>query len=184
MTVAPTIETERAVLRAHTRADFEPFATMWADPAVTTHFGRTFDRDESWGRFLRSVGLWPIMGFGYWAVEDRESGAYLGLIGIADFGRGIPEITGVPEAGWVLAASAHGRGLATELVSSMMAWADTHIDAPETCCIINPTNEPSIRVAEKMGYAYLDRVPFEEGETLIFKRPRHAAIRASISSSP
>jgi len=174
MTVAPILDTRRAILRPHVRADFDVFADMWRDPVVTRHFGRSFTRGESWTRFLRSVGLWPILGYGYWAVEDRATGDYLGLVGLADFERDIPEIAGIPEAGWVLAAAAHGRGLATELVAAMMAWADAAIDAPQTCCIIDPGNQGSIRVAEKSGFVACGRAPFEGGETLVFKRPRGA----------
>lgn len=183
MTVAPVIETARTILRPHTHADFEPFAKMWADPVVTEHFGRTFDRGESWTRFLRSVGLWPILGFGYWAVEDRVSGAYLGLVGIADFERGIPEIAGVPEAGWVLGAAAHGRGIATETVAAMMRWADGTIDAPRTCCIIDPSNTGSFNVADKMGYVRGATVPFDGKNTVVLWRERHAAIRMSAQHS-
>lgn len=183
MNTAPTLHTARTILRAHTRADLEPMAAIRADPVAMRHFGRTFTRDETWQRLLGIAGCWPLLGYGYWAVEDRESGTYLGLAGLADFGRGIPEIEGIPEAGWVLGTAAHGRGIGTEVVLAIMDWADAHIDAPETCCIIDPDNAGSFRVAEKAGYARGPSVPFDGKQIVVLTRPRHAAMRMSSSSA-
>jgi RimJ/RimL family protein N-acetyltransferase len=169
---APRLVTERAILRGQVYEDFQSFLEMWADPVVTEYFGHIFTRSESWTRFLRSIGLWPVLGYGYWTAEDRATGDYLGVVGIGDFERGIPDIVGIPEAGWVLAAAAHGRGLATEMVSAIIAWADANIDAPETCCIIAPGNRASFRVAEKMGYVRGPTVPFEKDEIVVLTRPR------------
>jgi RimJ/RimL family protein N-acetyltransferase len=175
MTAPPTLQTERTTLRAHTREDFERFAVIWSDSAVTRFVGGVpLPRDEAWTRFLRSVGLWPILGYGYWAVEDRATGAYLGLAGLAELQRGIPSIAGVPEAGWVFGADAHGRGIATEVVTAILGWADETLSDPETCCIIHPDNAPSIRVAEKAGFVSVGLDDFRGEQTLVFKRPRQS----------
>ena len=170
---APTLHTPRAILRAHVRDDFEPLAQMWADPGVTRFLGgRPFSRTESWTRFLRNPGLWEFLGYGYWAIEDRAGGGYLGLAGLADFERGIPMIAGVPEAGWVLAPHAEGRGLASEVVAAVLAWADDVLRAPETCCIIDPGHGASKRVAEKNGFASRGLAAFGEEEIEVLWRMR------------
>ena len=82
-------------------------AAMWADAGVTRFIsGRPFTREECWARLLRYAGLWPTLGFGYWAIEDKAEGRFLGEAGFADFKRDMtPSIEGLPEAGWVLAPS-------------------------------------------------------------------------------
>lgn len=61
----PTLRTERLVLRGHRREDLGDCAAMWADPEVTRYLGgRPFSEEEVWGRLLRYVGHWAIMGFG------------------------------------------------------------------------------------------------------------------------
>ncbi len=177
MTDAPTLQTERTILRPHAREDFERFAAIWADSSVTRFVGGVpLPRDEAWTRFLRSAGLWPILGYGYWAVEDRADGNYLGLAGLAELERGIPRIAGVPEAGWVFGPDAHGRGIATEVVGAILGWADGALSDPESCCIIHPDNAPSIRVAEKVGYVSVGLDDYRGAQTLVFKRPRQAAV--------
>ena len=170
---APTLRTPRALLRAHVRADFEPFARISADPGVTRFIGgRPFTRTESWTRFLRNPGLWEFLGYGYWAIEDPADGSYLGLVGLADFERGIPMIAGVPEAGWVLARHAEGRGLASEVVAAVIGWADDVLGAAETCCIIDPAHAASKRVAHKNGFVSRGLAAFGGGETEILWRMR------------
>src|SRR5580658_7267303 len=97
------IETERLILDAHTVVYFEPLAAMWADPEVVWHIsGRPSSEQDSWMRLLRYRGLWPLLGYGFWAVREKSSGRFVGDIGFADFHRQIePPITGVPGAGWV-----------------------------------------------------------------------------------
>ena len=118
--MTPVLETPRLRLRPHRVEDFEALANLWADPAVTRFIGKPSTREESWARLLRYGGLWPLLGFGYWAVEDRETGAYLGDVGFADFHRALdPAPPALPEIGWVLAPAAHGRGLATEAAARL-----------------------------------------------------------------
>lgn len=89
-------------------------------------------------------------------VCDRATGAVLGDIGLLESRRAIiPELT-VPEVGWTLVPAAHGEGYAGEAMRAVLDWADANgID--RTCCIIDPGNAASIRLAEKLGY----RAPVE-----------------------
>lgn len=87
---APTLITERLRLDAHTLDDFDSLAALWADPLVVRYIGGTpRDREDSWGRLMRYVGHWALLGYGYWAVRDKQSGEYLGSIGFSNFLRDI-----------------------------------------------------------------------------------------------
>src|SRR3954471_2867828 len=62
-------------MRGHALADLAGSAAMWADPAVVRHItGKPSTPEESWSRLLRYGGLWTLLGFGYWLVEEREVG--------------------------------------------------------------------------------------------------------------
>ena len=121
----PTIETERTILRPHRLDDFDAYAAMWADPVVTRFIGgKPRTREESWIRFLRHPGMWSLLGYGFWAIEEKASGRFIGEAGFHDLKRDIvPSIEGMPEAGWALVPSAHGKGLASEVVGRMLAGA-------------------------------------------------------------
>ena len=173
---APVIDLGRVILRPDALTDFERFVEIWADPGVIRFIGgRPFTRSESWSRFLRNAGLWPMLGYGYWAVIDKESGAYWGNAGFADFERGIDAIAAIPEAGWALAPEAQGRGLASLIVGALVGWADAHLPHAETCCIIDPDNVASIRVAEKNGFRPGMVADYAGSQVRVFSRPRTQA---------
>jgi RimJ/RimL family protein N-acetyltransferase len=162
------------MLDAHTIEDFEPLAAMWADPEVVRHItGRPSTPQESWMRLLRYGGLWPLLGYGFWAVREKQSGRYIGDIGFADFHREIePPITGVPEAGWVLASWAHGRGFASEALGAALSWLDSRASIDRSVCLISPDNKVSIRLAGRHGYSVSSTVSFAGEDSLLLSRSR------------
>lgn len=169
---SPVVETKRLLLRRHRLDDFDAFAAVWADPNVVRYItGKPSTREESWGRYLRIAGSWGVLGFGFFAVEDKATGAYVGDAGFHDARRDIhPSIEGVPEAGWVLSPSVHGKGFATEIVTAMHEWGDGHLKAERSVCIIGPENIASIRVAEKCGYTEKNRTTYHGESVVLFER--------------
>lgn len=167
-----TLTTPRLHLRPHILSDFPSSAALWADPVVTQYIGgRPFSREESWARFLRYAGHWLVLGFGYWVIEERETGRFLGEIGFADYRRDIePAIDGIPELGWALTPSAHGHGYATEAAQAALAWAQTNLEARRTACLIHPGNAPSLRVAQKCGFQEHARTTYKAQPTILFER--------------
>jgi RimJ/RimL family protein N-acetyltransferase len=167
---APRLTTDRLELRAHRLDDFEACTELWTDPIVTRHIGRQPQSAETvWSRILRYAGHWSLLGFGYWVVEERSSGRFVGEIGFADFKRDItPSLEGLPEVGWVLAPWAHGVGFATEAVRAALAWGDQRFT--QTVCLISPENTASIRVGEKCGYRESERTMYKGEPTIVYRR--------------
>jgi RimJ/RimL family protein N-acetyltransferase len=168
----PVLETPRLKLRAHCLEDFTHSAAMWADPLVAQYIsGKPLTEEESWTKFLRYAGHWHLLGFGYWAVEEKATGDFIGEIGFADYKRDLqPSLNGVPEIGWVLASRAHGKGYASEAVRAAVAWGDAHFQPARTACIIVPENLASIRVAVKCGYRDPQPATYRGKPTLLFVR--------------
>jgi RimJ/RimL family protein N-acetyltransferase len=169
---APMLETGRLTLRAHRADDLDAVAALWSDEAVVRHItGKPSTREECWARLLRYAGLWPLKGYGYWAVVEKASGRFAGEVGIADFARELdPPQPIAPEAGWVVAPWAQGKGYATEAMQAILAWADAALGRPHTYCMLDATNAPSVRVAEKCGYRELGRVTYKTWPTLLYRR--------------
>ena len=149
----PVLKTERLVLCAPDKRHFEAAAAMWGATATARYTGgQSRDRQSTWFTLCRMRGMWDILGYSYWVIEDRETGAYLGEAGFSDFMRGMtPDLSEWPEAGWALVESAWGKGIATEAVQAAHDWLDTSRSG-QTVCIIEPENIASVRVAEKCGY--------------------------------
>jgi RimJ/RimL family protein N-acetyltransferase len=168
----PVIETARLRLRPHAASDFDACVAMWSDPAITRYtIGDPSPPPQTWRRILAYRGHWTLLGFGYWAVEEKSTGRYLGDIGFADFKRDIqPSIEGMPELGWALISQAHGKGYATEALLAAVAWGDGHFGPAPTVCIINEGNERSFRVAEKLGYKEVRRTSHNDVSTVVLVR--------------
>ena len=168
----PVLETERLLLRAHRLADFDDCCAMWGDPVVTRYIGgKPSTREDVWGRLLRYAGHWPLMGYGYWAVEEKSFGRFIGEAGFADFKRDItPSLGDEPEIGWALTPAAHGKGYATELVAALLEWGDANLPSKRTVCLIHPDNSPSIYVAKKLGYREFARTTYKGQPTVLFRR--------------
>jgi RimJ/RimL family protein N-acetyltransferase len=166
------LETERLVLDGHVAEDFEPLAAMWADPEVARFIGgRPSTPQESWMRLLRYGGLWPLLGYGYWAVREKPSGRYIGDLGFADFHRDVePSIIGVPEAGWAIASWAQGRGYAREALGASLNWLDGERRFDRSCCLIAPENAVSIHLAKRQGFEGGTTIQFKGEDTLLFYR--------------
>ncbi|MFN3945612.1 MAG: GNAT family N-acetyltransferase [Allosphingosinicella sp.] len=173
MGAVPVIETERLRLRPIWEGDLLAWSAVTADPDVARHIGGApLSREETWRRLLATTGAWAVSGFGYWAAEMRGGdGRMVGHVGFADFKRDIdPPIDGRPEMGWVFAPEAHGKGLASEAVAAGLRWADETLRAPEITAVIEPANAPSIRVAEKAGFAQRETGTYRGAPILVFRR--------------
>ncbi len=173
--LAPPIETPRLRLRGYQTSDLPPMLAMWQQPQFYQYLGgQPLPESEVWTRILRSAGLWPLCGYGYWAIEEKATGEFIGAVGFADFRRAIsPALGDWPEAGWVLAPHRHGQGYATEAVGAALAWGDRHFPRPRTVCLIDVANEPSLRLAAKLGYQEYART--ELGTTPVVLLERFAA---------
>jgi RimJ/RimL family protein N-acetyltransferase len=171
--VVPEFETERLRLRAFGEADLDRWAEIMADTRTVRYIGgEPLSREEAWHRLLRAAGLWPVIGYGYWAAERKQDGALIGMIGFADLKRTMtPSIEGLPEAGWIFAPDAHGQGYASEALAACLAWVEKALAGREIVAIIDPGNAPSLRVAEKAGFAVCETTRYRGDPILLLRRP-------------
>ena len=168
----PVVETERLRLRGVTAADLDPWMQILNDPEVYRHLGGPQAREDVWRKLLGATALWAVIGYGYWAVERREDGRLIGLCGFADFKRDMqPSIEGLPEMGWIFASEVHGQGYASEATVAAMRWADDALKGQEFTAIINPANQPSIKLAERLGFTGREDALYKGEPILLFRRP-------------
>jgi len=168
-----TIETPRLSMRLHRIEDFDASAAMWADPEIVRHIsGVPATREQSWARIMRYRGHWSLLDYGYWVVEDRATGTFIGEVGFADYHReSQPSLDGMPELGWALARHAHGKGYATEAVRASLRWAEEHFAAStRIVSMIAPENAASIRVAEKCGLSVWQEACYQNSRVFLYAR--------------
>lgn len=141
----PALSTDRLILRAPRRDDFEPWAEFFASPR-SVHEGGPLDRVEAYRRWAADVALWVLAGYGPFALEDRATGAFLGEVGIYQ-----PEGYPGPELGWFVLPGAEGKGLAQEAARAVLGWVTASFDWPFVTSIIDPANARSIALALRLG---------------------------------
>ena len=171
LTSAPTLETPRLILRGHRPDDFSEVSKLWCDPRVTRLIGKPQTAEESWGRLLRYAGHWPLLGFGYWAVEEKATGSFVGEVGLANQKRAIvPALGDTPELGWVVSPESAGRGYATEAATGALAWAQKHWRSTRVVCIMNPDHQASINIALKCGFQRADDATYKGSQVVVFEQ--------------
>jgi RimJ/RimL family protein N-acetyltransferase len=181
----PEIDSERLRLRGHRAEDHHSALAIWQHADVVRFItGEVLSEQDVWLRLLRYSGLWDFLGYGYWAVEERASGRYVGQMGFADFRRGLVGFDGhYPEAGWVIHPDFAGRGYATEGMQAACSWLDSQSGLARSFCIIAPQNAASVRVAEKLGYRFALDTAFGDEQTAVYFRERSGEA-AGVSESP
>src|SRR5260370_16283102 len=123
------ISTERRSMRGWRESDLAPWAAMTADPEVRHYLGSllTFEQASAW--VLNFQDDLDRYGFGFWAVEVRASGEFIGFTGLGTVDDQMP-FTGV-EAGWRLARPAWGHGYATEAALAALEYCFGFVGLPE-----------------------------------------------------
>ena len=154
MTMArmPQLTTARLLLPPLTREHADDLVALYSDPEVARYVGgTTLTPDTIPGQAGRFADEWHDRGYGQSAVIDRESGEFLGRIGLHYW-----STWNEVELGYVLAASAQGRGLAAEGSRAWIEWARSAPGIDYLTAVIDPRNAASIRLALRLGFA-LDR---------------------------
>jgi RimJ/RimL family protein N-acetyltransferase len=149
----PETRTARLLLRGWRDADLTPFAAMNADPAVSEFLSRPLAREESDAFVASMVESWATRGFGQWALERLDTGAFVGFTGLSapSFDA---HFTPAVEVGWRLAPEAWGHGFATEAAEAAVAYAFETLGLAEIVSFTVPANVRSRAVMERLGMTH------------------------------
>jgi RimJ/RimL family protein N-acetyltransferase len=143
------LTTERLQLRPFLLADREAIHAVYADPDVMRYVGHGAHRSlaETAAALRIYDDVLTRRGYSFLAVIERASGALIGDAGLHPLGGAGPDV----ELGYTLAREAWGRGYATELGRALVAHAFDVLQAPRVVAQVEPANEASRRVLEKLG---------------------------------
>jgi RimJ/RimL family protein N-acetyltransferase len=157
----PELRTERLVMRGFREEDLDALAEISADSEVTEWVGDPdgLSREETWRRMAYFIGHWELRGFGQWALFDQHSGELVGRAGLLR-----PEGWPGLEVGWLVARAHWGRGFAPEAGRASLDWARDALGADHVISLIEPHNERSARVAEKLGMTVEGHTKIINGE--------------------
>jgi ribosomal-protein-alanine N-acetyltransferase len=146
------LETDRLLIRTWEPSDRAAFTALTYDPAVMeyVHGGRPYTEqevDEWFARQARQLAQHDVcMG----AVIEKSSGRLIGIAGTQPLGDDL-------EIGWIFSREVWGNGYATEAGAAAMKHVLETLRRPRAVAIIDPGNEPSKRVAARLGMHYDNR---------------------------
>jgi RimJ/RimL family protein N-acetyltransferase len=116
-------------------------------------FPSVLTREESDALVDRIEGAFAEHGWGLWAAERRDTGAFTGFIGLSIPGFEAPFLPGV-EVGWRLAQEHWGRGFAPEGAAAALRFAFEVLGLEEVLSFTTVANANSRRVMEKLGLVH------------------------------
>ena len=111
------------------------------------------------------IGAYTRFGFGMYAVKLKDTLEIIGMCGLvkrdhlehADIGYAfLPEFT--------------GQGYAREAATAVMEYANRVLGLQPLLAIVTPTNNSSIRLLEKLNFAFQRRVALNGEELMLFKQ--------------
>jgi len=144
------LETERLCLLAWHERHMAPFAAMNADPEVMQYFPATLTEEQT----RAGVEIWRTQfaerGWSNWAVELKQSGEFIGFIGLSIPRRPLP-FSPCVEVGWRLARRFWGHGYATEGGKASLAVGFERLGITEIVSFTSLANLPSRAVMERIG---------------------------------
>ncbi len=145
-----TLTTSRLILRQWQPLDYEPFAKMSADPEVMRYFPQCLNRAQSDALADKAKGLIDQHGWGFWVLELKQSGEFIGFVGLHQQTEGIPN-TPFIEVGWRIAREHWRQGYASEAARVAIDFAFEHLAQPRVYAFTTLTNQPSQQVMLKLG---------------------------------
>lgn len=144
------LTTDRIILRQWRAEDRKPFAAMNSDPDVMRYFENLRSRAESDATADRLEAHIDEHGFGFWAAELRETGEFIGFVGMEHTPLELPCSPAV-EIGWRIDKRFWGEGLAPEGARACLLFAFSRLQLNEVVSFTAVPNIPSLRVMEKIG---------------------------------
>jgi RimJ/RimL family protein N-acetyltransferase len=125
--------------------------------------GSALTRDEAWRSLGYVLGHWQVRGFGLYAAEEKATGALVGRVGLYQ-----PDGWPGLEVGWLVDRARWGEGFATEGGAAALDHAFEQLGAQRVISVIEPPNTASIRVAEKLGERFRERIQLQGRQVLVY----------------
>ena len=144
------MDTERLHLRPTEERDRDAFEALFCDEDFMVFAGGVLNPQQATERFDVMLQRSMDIPFAKQPVFEKGSKTILGYVGVNTF-----EFEGKEryEFGWRLIPQARGKGYATEAAAAVLELAAQSFTG-EILCMIDPRNEPSKRVAHKLGFTF------------------------------
>lgn len=142
----PVVETERLILRGWREDDVPAINDLVTDEESARFIGGTSPSWQTFRTVCTFIGHWQLRGFGFFAVEHKQSGECLGWCG-----PWLPDGWPDNEIGYSLRRRYWGNGYASEAARASLVFAYEKLGWATAISCIDPDNLGSQNVARKLG---------------------------------
>jgi ribosomal-protein-alanine N-acetyltransferase len=146
------LKTDRLLLRQWVEQDLPVFALLNSDPEVMAYFPALLSREESDEVARKCKSLISERGWGFWAVELKSSGDFIGFVGLHIPKLNLP-FSPCVEIGWRLRKTCWGNGYATEAAAEALNYAFDILKLDEVVSFTVISNFRSRSVMERLGFS-------------------------------
>jgi RimJ/RimL family protein N-acetyltransferase len=146
------LETERLLLRQLTTDDAQFIFELLNDPSFIRNIGDRHIRtlDDACSYIVNGpVKSYEKNGFGLYLIVLKETNESIGICGLIRR-EGLEDV----DIGYALLPTFWAKGYAVEAARATKAYAKDEIGLKRIVAIVDPANEGSIRVLEKIGLCY------------------------------
>ena len=142
------METDRLIFREYTKNDFEALYAILSDPETMKHYPKPYDEKGTMRWIDWSLENYEKYGFGWWAIERKDTGAFIGDCGIT-----MQMIDGelLPEIGYHIHKDHWRKGFGSEAAKAVRDWAFTHRDFKSLYSYMTKENVASYMTAAAAG---------------------------------
>jgi len=151
----PTIQTPHLLLRAWTPQDAPVWSSILHEDGILRYFPNPKPPlpEKAKDYIEHHQSHWEKFGYGHWAVVTRQDGEVVGWNGLEY----LPELDET-EVAFLLSKRVQGRGYATEAALASVRFGFKTVGLPKVIGLVHPENAASVRVLEKCGLSFVDKV--------------------------
>ena len=160
------LETDRLILRDLQESDLPALIALNQDPEVMQNFPKLYSQAESLRLYQGIQDEVKAYGYSLWAVEEKDSQKFIGLVGLHHSDLQICDGKEAVEIGWHLRKEFWNHGYATEAAKACLDFAFQQASVSEVYSFTSLLNHPSQKVMQKLGMEFVkefdnEKVPAE-----------------------
>ena len=163
-------ETKRCIIRELCLDDMDALFELYSDEELTKYTESLFDYEEEWEYQHAYINnMYRYFGYGTWLVFLKETGELIGRAGLEH--REYDGETEI-ELGYLIATKHQRKGYAKEVCEAILDFAKEELDVQRLNCLIEEGNTPSIKMAEALGFSYMETIVEQNRNMLRFVRKK------------
>ena len=160
---APSIQTDRLLLRQWKEQDLVPFAKLNSNSLVMKYFPALLSKEES-DSFARNIMKeLQEQPYGLFAIERLDTGEFIGFVGLHEQ-TFEAAFTPCIEIGWRIDSPHWRKGLAFEAATAVLDYAFDTLKLKEVVSFTAEANTPSIALMKKLGMSNDPKDNFEHSK--------------------